>query len=65
MSQKFLSSASHCASIGYMLHVIFKQTDTNKVGSCCVHVGDGVEMDKTTPNKRQQHAAGCTNAPNM
>ena len=65
MSQKFLSSASHRESIGYMLHVTFEQTDTNKVGCCCVHVGDGVEMDTTTPNKRQQHAAGCTNAPNM
>ena len=31
----------------------------------CVHVGDGVDMDTTTPDKRQQHAAGCTNAPNM
>ena len=58
MSQKFLSSASRCASIGYMLHVTFEQTDTNKVGSCCVHVVDGVQMDTTTPNKRQQHAAG-------
>ena len=50
-----------------MLHVSFVQTDTNMVGCCCVHVGDGVEMDTTmsTPNKRQQHAAGCTNAPNM
>ena len=65
MSQKFLSSASHCASIGYMLHVIFEQTDTNKVGCRYVHVGDGVRMDTTTPNKRQQHAAGCTNACNM
>ena len=64
MSQKFLSSASHRASIGYMLHVIFKQTDTNKVGCCCVHVGDGVEMDATTPNN-QQHAAGCTNPCNI
>ena len=33
-----------------MLHVSFVQTDTNKVGCCCVHVGDGVEMDTTTPN---------------
>ena len=65
MSQKFLSSASHRESIGYMLHVTFQQTDTNKVGCCCVHVGDGVEMDTTTPNNQQQHAAGCTNAPNM
>ena len=65
MSQKFLSSASHRASIGYMLHVIFEQTDTNKVGSRCVHVGDGVQMDTTTPNIQQQHAAGCTNPCNM
>ena len=48
-----------------MLHVSFVQTDTNKVGCCCVHVGDGVEMDTTTPNKRQQHAAGCTNPCNI
>ena len=48
-----------------MLHVIFKQTDTNKVGSRCVDVGDGVQMNTTTPNKRQKHAAGCTNAHNM
>ena len=41
-----------------MLHVSFVQTDTNKVGCCCVHVGDGVEMDTTTPNIQQQHAAG-------
>ena len=48
-----------------MLHVSFVQTDTNKVGCCCVHVGDGVEMDTTTPNNQQQHAAGCTNPCNI
>ena len=48
-----------------MLHESFVQTDTNKVGSCCVPVGDGVQMGITTPNSRQQHAAGCTNARNM
>ena len=48
-----------------MLHVTFEQTAPNKVGSCCVHVGDGVQTDTTTPNNRQQHAAGCTNARNM
>ena len=48
-----------------MLHVSFVQTDTNKVGCCCVHVGDGVQMDTTTPNKRQQHAAECTNPCNI
>ena len=48
-----------------MLPVSFVQTDTNKVGCCCVHVGDGVEMDTTTPNIQQQHAAGCTNPCNI